>query len=77
MPRGQSIAGVLVARVAELDPSEPQHAWDEVQARYAAGVLAPEVTVLGPGDLASAHERIEARTLTGKVVIDLAAGGVA
>jgi NADPH2:quinone reductase len=75
LPRGQTIAGVLVARVAELDSSEPQRAWDEVQARYAAGVLRPELTVLGPGDFASAHERIEARTLTGKVVIDLSAAG--
>jgi NADPH:quinone reductase len=66
LPRGQTIAGVLVARVAELDSSEPQRAWDEVQARYAAGVLRPELTVLGPGDFASAHERIEARTLTGR-----------
>ena len=74
MPRGQTIAGVLVARVAELDSSEPQRAWDEVQERYLAGVLRPEVTVMGPGDLPKAHEQIESRTLTGKVVIDLAGG---
>jgi NADPH2:quinone reductase len=73
MPRGQTIAGVLVARVAELDASEPQRAFDEVQQRHLAGVLRPEVTVMAPGDLPRAHELIESRTLTGKVVIDLAA----
>lgn len=72
MPRGQTIAGVLVARVAEVDPAEPQRAFDEVQTRYLAGVLRPEVAVVGPEELPAVHERIEARTLTGKVVVDLA-----
>jgi NADPH2:quinone reductase len=73
MPRGQTIAGVLVARVAELDSSEPQRAFDEVQDRFLAGVLRPEVTVMKQDDLPRAHELIESRSLTGKVVIDLSA----
>lgn len=72
MPRGQSVVGFVVARVAELDAAEPQLAFDEVQARFRDGRLRPEVAVLGPGDIGRAHELIEARTLTGKLVLDVA-----
>jgi len=69
MPRGQTVVGFVVARVAEEDSSEPQRAFDEVQRRFAAGELRPAVTVMGTGDIARVHEQIEARTLTGKVVL--------
>jgi len=72
MPRGQTVIGVLVARVTERDPAEPQAAFDEVVALWRAGRLAPDVAVVGPDDIVAAHERIEAREHTGKVVVDLA-----
>ncbi len=71
MPRGQTIVGFVVARVAELDAAEPQRAFDEVQARLRDGRLRPAVEVLGPHEVARAHELIEARTLSGKLVLDL------
>jgi NADPH2:quinone reductase len=71
MPRGQTVVGFVVARVAELDPAEPQRAFDAVQERFADGRLRPELTVLGPDDLARAHELIESRALTGKLVLAL------
>jgi NADPH2:quinone reductase len=71
MPRGQTVVGFVVARVAELDPAEPQRAFDEVQARYADGRLRPQLTVLGPDELTRAHELIESRALTGKLVLEV------
>jgi NADPH2:quinone reductase len=69
MPRGQTVVGVLVARVAEDDPAEPQRAFDEVSRRFRDGILRPQISVRGPDDLAEIHRAIEARTLTGKVVV--------
>lgn len=74
LPRGQVIAGVLVARVAELDPREPQLAFDEVQSLLLADRLRPRLSVVGPREVVRVHERMEARQLTGKVVIDLREG---
>jgi NADPH2:quinone reductase len=74
MPRGQTICGFVVARVAEEDPAEPQRAFDEVQRRVLDGRLRPRVTVMGPDDIGRAHELIESRSLTGKIVLDLGAG---
>jgi NADPH:quinone reductase len=71
MPRGQTIVGVLVARVSEEDPSEPQGAFDQIQQRVLDGRLKPDLTVVAADDVAAVHERIEARTLTGKVVLQL------
>lgn len=69
MPRGQTVVGFVVARVAEEDPSEPQRAFDEVQRRFLAGELRPGVTMMTTREVARVHEQIEARTLTGKVVL--------
>ncbi|MDO8212444.1 zinc-binding dehydrogenase [Conexibacter sp. CPCC 206217] len=71
MPRGQTIAGFVVARVAEQDPAEPQRAFDAIQERVRAGRLRPQITVLPPEQIAHAHELIESRRLTGKVVVRL------
>ncbi|MFA4927116.1 MAG: zinc-binding dehydrogenase [Patulibacter sp.] len=71
LPRGQTIAGVLVARVAEQDPAEPRRAFDAVQALVADGVVRPQVTVLPADDVVAAHRAIEARRSVGKLVLDL------
>lgn len=71
MPRGQTIVGFVVARVADEDPDEPQRAFDEVAARFRDGVLRPTVTVRGADDLVEIHHLIESRRLTGKVVVTL------
>jgi NADPH2:quinone reductase len=72
MPRGQSVVGFIVARVADKDPAEPQRAFDEVQRLFLAGVLRPQLQVVGMDDVHHAHALIESRRLTGKVVIDVA-----
>jgi NADPH2:quinone reductase len=66
LPRGQTITGVLVARVAEEDPAEPRAAFDEIQRRFRDGALRPQITRVA--DLAAAHRMIESRTATGKLV---------
>lgn len=71
MPRGQSIIGFVVARVAEQDPAEPQLALDEVMHRFRDGRLRPSITVRGADELAAIHHEIESRQLTGKVVVVL------
>jgi NADPH2:quinone reductase len=71
MPRGQTIVGFVVARVAEQDPAEPQLAFDEVQRLFLQGRLRPQVTVMRADDVGRAHELIESRSLTGKVVLAL------
>ena len=73
MPRGQTICGFVVARVAEQDPAEPQRAFDEVQRRLLDGRLTPRITVMDAGDVARAHELIESRALTGKLVLQFQA----
>jgi NADPH:quinone reductase len=70
MPRGQTIAGVLVARVAEEDPAEPRAAFDAVQALFRDGIVRPNITYVN--DLAEAHRMIEARAATGKLVYEIA-----
>jgi NADPH2:quinone reductase len=71
MPRGQTIAGFVVGRVADEDPAEPQAAFDEVQRLFLAGHVHPEVRFLPATEVARAHELIEARQLTGKLVLEL------
>lgn len=71
IPRGQTVVGFVVARVAEEDPAEPQRAFDEVQRLFLAGELRPQVTVMPAAEVRRAHELIESRELTGKVVLDL------
>jgi NADPH2:quinone reductase len=66
MPRGQTIAGILVRRVAEEDPAEPHAAFDHIQALFRDGVVRPRITRVA--DLAEAHRMIEARTAIGKLV---------
>jgi NADPH:quinone reductase len=71
MPRGQTVVGLLVARVTEREPDEPQAAFDSVIDLYRSGRVSPEVTLIGPDDIVAAHERIETRRHVGKLVIDL------
>jgi NADPH:quinone reductase len=71
MPRGQSIVGFVVARVADEDPAEPQLAFDEVTRRFRDGHLRPSIAVRGADELAAIHHQIESRQLTGKVVVVL------
>lgn len=71
MPRGQSIVGFVVARVAELDPREPAAAFAAVQAAWLEGRIAPEIRMLPAADVVAAHRALEARTTTGKLVLVL------
>lgn len=73
MPRNQSIAGFVTARIIERDPGEPRRAINAVLAAWRAGDLHPEMTVLPPREILRAHEMLESRAHHGKVVIDLAA----
>lgn len=73
MPRNQSIAGFVTARIADRDPAEPQHALDEVLAAYSRGELEPSLEVMDPAEIVRAHELLESRSHTGKIVLDLAA----
>jgi NADPH2:quinone reductase len=72
MPRGQTVSGFVVARVAEQDPAEPQRAFDEVQKRFLDGSLKPQLTVMHADEVRRAHELIESRALTGKLVLEVA-----
>jgi NADPH:quinone reductase len=69
MPRGQTISGILVRRVAEEDPAEPRAAFEKVQALFRDGVVKPRITHVT--DLAEAHRLIESRQATGKLVFEL------
>lgn len=71
MPRGQTVVGFVVARVAEEDPAEPARAFAEVQRLYRDGTLRPQVDVLPASEVRRAHELIESRALTGKLVLAL------
>jgi NADPH:quinone reductase len=71
MPRGQTIAGFVVARVAEEDPAEPQRAFDEVQRLFLQRRLRPHVKIMPADEVGRAHELIESRMLTGKIVLAL------
>jgi NADPH2:quinone reductase len=76
MPRNQSIAGFVTARIIDRDPAEPRRAIDAVLTAWRAGDLRPELTVLPPGEVVRAHEMLEDRAHTGKIVLDLAAGPI-
>ena len=69
MPRGQTVVGFVVARVAAADPDEPAAAVAAVQRAMLVGDLRPELHVLAASELARAHELIESRRLTGKLVL--------
>jgi NADPH2:quinone reductase len=71
MPRGQTMIGLLVARVTEREPDEPQATFDSVIDLFRAGRLSPDVTLIGPHEVVAAHERIEARQHVGKLVIEM------
>ncbi len=73
MPRNQSIAGFVTARIIERDPGEPARAINAVLAAWRAGDLRPEMRVLPPSEIVRAHEMLESRAHHGKIVIDLAA----
>ena len=73
MPRNQSIAGFVTARIVDRDPAEPRRAIDAVLAAWRAGDLRPQLTVLPPAEIVRAHEMLEDRAHTGKIVIDLVA----
>ncbi len=73
MPRNQSVAGFVTARIIERDPAEPQRALDAVLDAHARGELRPVVTVMAPSEIRRAHELLEDRGRTGKIVLDLAA----
>ncbi|MBS1893892.1 MAG: zinc-binding dehydrogenase [Actinobacteria bacterium] len=76
MPRNQSIAGFVTARIIDRDPAEPRRAIDAVLDAWRADDLRPEVTVLPPAEVVRAHEMLEDRAHTGKIVLDLAAGPI-
>lgn len=69
MPRGQTVVGFVVARVAELDPAEPAAGFSAVQRAWLDGTLRPEITTLPADEVAEAHRRLEAREATGKLVL--------
>lgn len=73
MPRNQSIAGFVTARIIDRDPAEPRRAIDAVIAAWREGRLRPETIVLPPQEVVRAHEMLEARDHHGKIVLDLAA----
>jgi NADPH:quinone reductase len=73
MPRNQSIAGFVTARIIDRDPAEPRRAIDAVLDAYRAGELKPQTVVLPPQEVVRAHELLESREHTGKLVLDLAA----
>ena len=72
MPRNQSIAGFVTARIIDRDPAEPRRAVDAVLGAWRAGDLRPELTVLPAGEVVRAHEMLEDRAHHGKIVLDLA-----
>ena len=69
MPRTQTIAGFVVARVADEDPAEPARALASVQQAVLDGALRPRIEALPHTEVARAHELIESRRLTGKLVL--------
>jgi len=76
MPRNQSIAGFVTARIIDRDPAEPRRAIDAVIAAWRAGDLRPALTVLPPSEVVRAHEMLESRAHHGKIVLDLAANPI-
>lgn len=71
MPRNQTVVGFIVARIAEVEPGEPQNALDRVLAAHAQGRLRPRIEVLPADELVRVHEMIEARRQVGKYVLDM------
>lgn len=74
MPRAQEVAGFIVARVAEQDPTEPQAALWNLCELVGAGKLRLALTVLDLDEAVEAHELIESRRHTGKIVLRTGAG---
>jgi NADPH2:quinone reductase len=72
MPRNQSIAGFVTARIIDRDPAEPRRAINAVLAAWRAGDLRPEMVVLPAAEVVHAHELLESRAHHGKIVLDLA-----
>lgn len=76
MPRNQSIAGFVTARIIERDPAEPRRAIDAVFEAWRRGELRPTMTTMAPSEVAVAHELMESREHVGKIVLDVAANPI-
>jgi NADPH:quinone reductase len=72
MPRNQSIAGFVTARIIERDPAEPSRAIDAVFDAWRRGELRPTMTTMAPSEVVAAHELLESREHIGKIVLDVA-----
>ncbi|MEZ5076828.1 MAG: NADPH:quinone oxidoreductase family protein [Solirubrobacterales bacterium] len=73
MPRNQSVAGFVTARIIERDPAEPGRAIAAVLEAHRQGQLRPDYTAMAPSEIGRAHELLEDRNRTGKIVLDLVA----
>lgn len=71
--RGQCVCGFMLARVVEVDPSEPGRTLLELCDLLRAGSLTPTVETVPLERAADAHRRLDERSVTGKIV--LAAAG--
>ena len=71
--RGQYVCGFMLARVVEVDPSEPGRTLLELCDLLRAGSLSPIVETMPLELAAEAHRRLDERRVTGKIV--LAAAG--
>lgn len=69
IPRGQTICGLLVRRVADADPEEPRRALRYVLSRLKAGAIANRVERIPLDQAARAHTLLESRTSVGKFVL--------
>lgn len=69
IPRGQTICGLLVRRVADADPEEPRRALRHVLSRLKAGAIANRVERIPLDQAARAHSLLESRTSVGKFVL--------
>ena len=76
MPRNQSIAGFVTARIIERDPAEPRRAIDAVFDVWRRGELRPTMRTMAPSEVVAAHELLESRDHTGKIVLDVAANPI-
>lgn len=69
--RNQSIAGFIVAHIADADPGEPGRTLNELCELVASGRLEPRYEVVPLAEAPEVHRRIEAREVTGKVILDV------
>lgn len=69
IPRGQTVCGVLVRRVADADPEEPGRALQHVLSRLKAGALRHPQQRLPLDQASHAHDLLESRRSMGKLVL--------